>query len=77
MNDYGYDPVEIPARTKIASPFSLLVEILRYLSFKVKQRQLRATDNPSVQYYGESRTLWKGVLRALFRFSLLATTDLL
>jgi len=68
MNDYGYDPVEIPARTKIALPFSLFVEILRYLSFKVKQRQLRATDNPSVQYFGESRTLWIGVLRALFRF---------
>jgi hypothetical protein len=67
MNGYGYDPVEIPSTTKIALPFTLLAEILCYLSFKVKQRQLRAADNPSVQYFGESRTLWIGVLRALSR----------
>ena len=66
MNEFGYDLLQVPFTTKIVSPFHFVLEILRYLRFKVKQRQLRARHNPSVQYFGESRSLWIGALRSIF-----------
>ena len=64
---FRYEPSEIRLGVKLLSPFVFLIELLKYLKFKVKETYERSRLKEGTLFWGESRSLYKRFFKYLFK----------